>query len=107
MKPNNFGEKTLVDLCVRVDISTLLKKFRMSVKQLFLRTELELFNTKVSLTTSQTGYGGVRFWFKCPLCLKRVGVLYRHPLSGLVGCRNCLNLDYKKRRYKGMIEEKI
>lgn len=107
MSPNDFGEKNLVDMCVRVDISTFLKKFKTNLKQLLLETELELLNAKVSLTTSNTGYGGIRFWFKCPLCMKRVGTLYKHPLQNIIACRTCLNLNYRKRRYKGMVEEKI
>jgi hypothetical protein len=60
---------------------------------------------KVELTTSKTYVGGVRYWFKC-LCGRRVGVLFVHPISNILGCRECLGLEYRKRRYKGMEEVK-
>jgi hypothetical protein len=46
-------------------------------------------------------------WFKCPLCGSRVGVLFRHPAANTVGCRRCLKLEYRKRRYKGMVENTL
>lgn len=53
---------------------------------------------KVKLTTTPCNYGGVRYWFVCPLikngeyCGKRVGVLY--GIGKYFGCRHCGNLAY-------------
>jgi hypothetical protein len=33
-----------------------------------------------------------------------VGILYVHPITHAVGCRTCLGLEYRKRRFKGMAE---
>lgn len=59
------------------------------------------YNYKVSLVTSRCNYGGVRYWFICPLvqdgvaCNRRVGVLYMG--SKYFGCRHCYNLTYESR----------
>lgn len=39
-------------------------------------------------------YGGFRFFFKCPLCQKRMRMLYLAQTSIFL-CRKCLNLSYK------------
>jgi hypothetical protein len=66
------------------------------------------FDYKVQLTTTPCNYGGVRYWFICPLskngvyCGKRVGVLYK--AGDYFGCRHCYELTYssknENRRYK-------
>ncbi len=59
------------------------------------------FDYKVRLATTPCRYGGVRYWFICPLskngvyCGKRVGVLYKG--NEYFGCRNCYNLTYSSR----------
>jgi hypothetical protein len=104
---NNSGKKYLVENCKKVSISDLLGQYRKEFKKIFLRSNFEIFNVKIGFTTSKTFYGGKRFWFKCPLCNGRVGILYKHPLNKLIGCRKCLKLEYRSRLYKGMIEEKL
>lgn len=59
----------------------------------------------VEMTTSNTGFGGKRIWFKCPMCQKRIGIVYQHPINSQIGCRSCLNIDYRKRMHKGMVED--
>lgn len=65
----------------------------------------------VNLATTPCRYGGVRYWFICPLtkngsyCGRRVGVLY---LCGkYYGCRYCGNIAYQSQfesgRYKGFV----
>jgi hypothetical protein len=54
----------------------------------------------VPLTTTQPRFGGLRWWFRCPLsrrgaaCGRRVGKLYMPPQSGWFGCRQCHDLTY-------------
>lgn len=61
------------------------------------------YNYKVSLTTTPCHFGGVRYWFVCPLttegvyCGRRVGTLYLPPGGNYFGCRHCYNLSYKSR----------
>lgn len=68
-------------------------------------------NFKVLLTTTPCNYGGVRYWFICPLtkndqyCGRRVGVLY--SIGKWFGCRHCGNIAYNSQRqserYKGFV----
>ncbi|MBM2820831.1 MAG: hypothetical protein HW405_591 [Candidatus Berkelbacteria bacterium] len=105
LNPNNLG--LLVEECPKIKISDFLKKYRAELKKTLILSELEIMGTNVGLTLSKTRYNGIRFWFKCPICGRRIGVLFKHPLTNATGCRKCLNLEYRKRRYKGMIEGKL
>jgi hypothetical protein len=107
MSANDFGRKFLVENCQTIKLADFLKKYRKTLKELVIGSELDAMGIKIEIVTSKTGYGGTRCWFKCPLCGARIGVLLRHPITTALGCRKCLNLDYKKRRYKGMIEATI
>ena len=107
MTPNDLGKRFLVEGCKKVKISEFIRNYRRKMKELILASEIEVSEIKVTLTSSKTGFGGVRYWFKCPLCQNRVGVIFQHPLTAKIGCRKCLNLEYRKRRYKGMIEGKL
>jgi len=107
LNPIDLGKKYLVEECQKIRIEDFLRIYRAKLKELVLTSELEVLGLKINLTTSKTYYNGIRMWFVCPLCNKRVGVLFKHPLNKRVGCRTCLNLEYRKRRYKGMIEGKI
>ncbi len=108
MTNNNLGRNTfLVEDCQKVAVVDVLQKYRANLKETLLRSQFEITGADVQLTTSQTGNKGTRFWFICPNCQRRVGILLTHPLQGKLGCRHCLNLEYKKRRFKGMLENKI
>ena len=50
---------------------------------------------EVRLTTTPCNFGGVRYWFCCPLCGQRVGCLYSH--DDYFCCRTCANLTYESR----------
>jgi len=106
LNPNDLGKTFLVEECQKVRIEDFLKRYRGKLKEHILNSELEASGWHVELATSQTHYNGMRLWFRCPLCSSRVGVLFRHPLNSAIGCRKCLKLEYRKRRYKGMIESK-
>ncbi len=66
---------------------------------------------KVNLTTTPCRYGGVRYWFICPLtkngsyCGRRVGVLY--ICGKYYGCRYCCGVAYQSQfesgRRKGFV----
>jgi hypothetical protein len=59
------------------------------------------YDYKVKILETKCHYGGVRYWFQCPLskkgvyCGKRVGVLYKD--GDYFGCRNCYELTYSSR----------
>ena len=55
---------------------------------------------KVPLVTTRPHFGGLRWWFLCPLshneqpCLRRVGKLYLPSGGRYYGCRQCYDLTY-------------
>lgn len=51
---------------------------------------------RVRLETNTCTFGGVRYWFNCAFCNKRVGVLYLYGKNDFA-CRHCLNLSYQIR----------
>ncbi len=54
----------------------------------------------VALTATRPRFGGLRWWFVCPLvvkgvaCGRRVGKLYLPPSGRYFGCRTCHDLTY-------------
>ena len=55
------------------------------------------YDTEVSLVTTPCNLGGVRYWFTCPACSRRVGGLYIAPGDYYFMCRHCANLTYNSR----------
>ncbi len=47
----------------------------------------------VGLIESACNYGGVRYWFKCPLCNTKRSRLYLHNQD--IKCRNCVGIPYQ------------
>lgn len=66
--------------------------------------ESERVDYRVDLVTTPCTFGGVRYWFICPLmvndrpCRRRVGTLYLPPDARYFGCRHCYNLTYRSRK---------
>ena len=71
--------------------------------------EQKQFGYCVDLVTTPCRYGGLRFWFRCPLlvngqpCGKRVAKLYK--VGNYFGCRDCHNLTYRSRSLSGRYEK--
>lgn len=107
MNTNDFGRDILVENCRKIDANELLVRAKVKLKEELVLKEAQVNGFNIKLTTSKTGFGGARVWFSCPLCSKRVGIIYQHPLNEQIGCRTCLGLKYRKRRYKGMVENDI
>ena len=103
LTPNDSG-KILVDQCQQVSIKKVLTEYKSELKKGLTSNQVTIDDQVIRMTTSKTGGGGKRQWFTCPLCDKRCGIIYKQPMSSKMGCRTCLNLDYRSRRYKGMIE---
>ena len=102
--PYDLGRINVAEYCQKVDINNLVRQTKVELKGKILESEISALGKKVCLTTSQTRFGGTRLWFLCPVCSRRVGVIYKHPTTSAIGCRSCLELKYKKQRYKGMME---
>lgn len=47
---------------------------------------------KIRLSETECNYGGVRYWFHCPYCYRRVAKLYAP--AGNFACRHCHELTY-------------
>ena len=104
LNPNDLGTPLTVETCPRVKIDDLLKQCRHAFKESMLTSQLKVMGIDVELITTETKFNGVRFWFQCPQCERRVGVMFKHPITEAIGCRLCLNLKYRKQRFKGMPE---
>ena|SRR3989344_9413719 len=84
---------------------------KISVRQLGLNwnnhQQISIDLQSIQLTTSKCNYGGFRVWFLCPVCNKRIGVLYRKPMSNLFLCGVCNNLTYQLRKYHRSRNEEL
>lgn len=105
--PHNLGERFLVEECRKISISAFLKTANAKLKEALISSEVEANDMVVEFSASTTPFGGKRYWFKCPSCGLRVGTLFVHPLTQEMACRICLNLEYRARRYKGMVENSL
>jgi len=61
------------------------------------------YDYKIRLATTPCHFGGVRYWFTCPLsvngvyCGRRTGTLYLASGGNYFGCRHCCKLSYESR----------
>jgi hypothetical protein len=58
--------------------------------------EGEALRYAIPLVTTHPHYGGVRYWFSCPSCWRRVGKLYLARKR--FECRGCARLAYESTR---------
>ncbi len=111
MKPlplNNSGKKYLVEECSNLRIEKAIQSLKCGLKRALIEATVEIDGFIIRLTNKKLHHGGDRLWFICPQCGLAAGVMYRHPIQvTLIGCRKCLYLEYRSRRYKGMIENQI
>ncbi|MCG2777913.1 MAG: hypothetical protein L6406_19770 [Desulfobacterales bacterium] len=56
----------------------------------------EKVDYQVPLVTTRPHFGGLRWWFICPIlgCSRRAGKLYSPPGRKYFGCRECYDLTY-------------
>lgn len=54
----------------------------------------------IELLTTPCNYGGYRYWFACPHCTDRVGVLILY--GGAFRCRKCHRLSYESENYSNL-----
>jgi hypothetical protein len=104
LKPYDLGNSLVSENCHKIKVDDLVSVARQELKRRLVASQIEALGVEVSLTTSKTRFSGERIWFICPFCNLRRGTLYKHPTNQVLGCRVCLNLKYKKQRFKGMAE---
>lgn len=104
INPYDLGNFQLTENAQRINIDKLVSRINKELKLRLLQAQIEALGISVKLTVSKTRFNGERFWFICPQCSKRSGILYKHPLRAILGCRVCLELKYQKQRFKGMVE---
>jgi len=95
----------LVEDCQKISINAFSRQAKTKIKEAILSSQIELLSKDIRLTTTTVNFGGIRYWFECPVCDRRVGILYIEPVNQKVGCRRCLDLTYRKIKYKGMAED--
>lgn len=77
-----------------------IKSFLSNVPHLLLQYDgFKLRFPNIDLTTTACRFGGKRYWFVCPMCRKRVGVIYFR--SEYNACRECSYLTYETRKLSG------
>src|SRR3990167_11388973 len=106
INPYDLGTFQLADAAQKVNIDDLVRQAKRGLKLRLVEAHIEALGINVDLTTSSTRFKGERLWFVCPLCEKRVGTLY-NLVGKAVGCRLCLGIEYRKQRYKGMVEANL
>jgi len=101
LKANDYGKILTLESLRKVTIDSLVRLARLEVKKRYLESVDLGSDRKIDLTTSRIANGGSRYWFLCPDCQRRSGVLYQGP-NGLT-CRICVGYRYRSSRYKGMV----
>jgi hypothetical protein len=104
IKPYDLGKTNLVEHSQKINIDDIVRQVNKEAKQQILQSNIEVMGLKLNLLTSSTRFNGKRYWFSCPICNNRVGIIYRDSVSLQIGCRKCLKIQYRKQRFKGMIE---
>lgn len=104
ISPNDLGVFQTTDHAQKINVNNLVRQAGREVKLRLLEGKVEALGLEVGFTSSKTKFKGERLWFVCPQCGRRVGVIYKPPVQDKINCLKCLNLKYKKQRFKGMVE---
>ena len=69
--------------------------------------ETEAIATRVALTTTPLPWGGVRWWFLCPICGRRCGKLHLGSEGVEFACRICGRLTYRSCQESSRLNDRI
>ncbi len=81
----------------------MVRDIKIEMASLHLKEKIELLNQDIGITYTKCNFGGQRFWFVCPMCNGRIGVLYKNPISEAILCRKCHGLSYMKSTFHKMM----
>ena len=79
------NDRPVASIRIRVDWESLVLSYRM-------KSTGEVVEQRVQTQTTPCHLGGQRHWFACPLCSKRVAVVYAP--GRYFACRQCCGLGY-------------
>lgn len=109
----NFNNRIPADNLVKIDIPTI---YRLGVRwngsmgwrngvqidvftgiheQHLVRLKYGEFECDIPLVTTPCNYGGIRYWFECLYCERRVGAIYLR--ADRFACRHCQFLTYERK----------
>jgi hypothetical protein len=77
------------------------------LRRYYTYNKTEHYDYKVHCTTTKPYYEGLRYWFLCPSCNKRVGKLYLAEGQRYFTCRVCQNLTYQSCRDSHKLDRMI
>ncbi len=97
--------RTTVEQCVKLSIFELRRKGALSSDE----SDDCLYGDGLEIPLTQTNcyFGGKRWWFICPSCGRRMGILYRTWRGQPFLCRKCHNLTYESSKIRRTILEPI
>ena len=85
------GEKTAsISYRIDYDCSTITLSYTKTVDG-----EKQSVDEDVALDSTNTNFGGMRYWFLCRKCRRRCGKLYLPNGALYFRCRSCYNLTYE------------
>lgn len=94
------GHKNSIGICVDTEELYVKVNYTITDRNTGEKTD---YDYKINLTTTHCNFGGVRYWFICPLsvngvyCGRRTGTLYLASGGRYFGCRRCYDLSYESR----------
>ena len=91
---NRSDKKTIIGVEVNITDDPYIRLIYSVTNREGKRTD---YDYQISLVTTPCNFGGIRYWFGCPDCGRRVGVLYLAPGDVYFRCRHCSNLSYHSR----------
>ena len=108
MSPNDLGKKFIVEECQKIKLPDFLRRYRRTLKELMIGSELEAMGARYEMVTSKnTAMAAPATGSNAPSVALESGYCSNIPLLRSSGLRECLNLSYKKQQYKGMLESLI
>ena len=87
---------------IAVDMERLFVNLKYTEKNYY--EEEKDLDYKIHIKESAPHFGGIRYWFKCPLVgcrTEKVAKLYLPPFQTYFGCRKCYGLQYQSSRKSG------
>jgi len=92
---DSYGQKHVIRAFVSITDND--SYVRLSYSRFFILSETTIFDRDIQLVATPCHYGKCRYWFICPDCQRRIGVLYAN--GSYLTCRHCHNLTYKSKNF--------